>query len=597
MSSKVKDFENAIFLNRIRTKEKDIRKVFEAKEFKDIKEIIYNSANVFKEKVAFVIKHKESEGVRYENITYKRLLEDINKLGTALYSMKLKAKRIAVMGKNRYEWVLAHLANLLGGIISIPLDKDLQNEELEGSLIRSKADCIVFDEKQVDKINYIKENNNTNVSNYICMGKLDGYTSIGELVSLGDKLLKDGDSDFVNYQVEENALSILLFTSGTTDKSKAVMLSQRNIASNIYALQVAEDIRPTDTNIAFLPFHHIFGSTCMILMLANGTKTTFPDGLRYIKQNLNEYKVTVFVGVPVLIEAIYKTIMKEVEREGKTKIIKFAIVLSNFLLKLHIDIRRKLFKQIIDALGGKLRFVVSGGAPADPKIAKGFNDLGIKTAQGYGLSETSPVIAGENDKVFKPGSVGVPMINNEVKIVNKDENEIGEIIVKGPNVMLGYYEMPELTNEVLKDGWFYTGDLGYMDKKGILYITGRNKNLIVLKNGKKVFPEELETLVNRIELVEEAFVFGMPDKNDKNDVKLSVKIFYSKEVANEKYKGKSKEELYDIIWNQIKELNKSFPRYKHIQNLILTDEELIKTTTKKIKRQEEMKKILETCNA
>ena len=583
---------NSIFLNRIKTKEKDIRKVFEAKEFKNIKDIIYNSAKVFSEKVAFVIKHKEGENIQYENITYKKLLEDINKLGTALYSIGLKAKRIAVIGKNRYEWVVAHLANLLGGMISIPLDKDLQNEELESSLIRSKADCIVFDEKQLDKISYVKENGNTTLTEYICMGKIEGFTSLSELFDLGQKLLNSGKKEYINYEVDENALSILLFTSGTTDKSKAVMLSQRNIASNIYALQVAEDIRPTDTNIAFLPFHHIFGSTCMVLMLANGAKTTFPDGLRYIRQNLNEYKVTVFVGVPVLIEAIYKTIMKEIEKQGKTKLINIAIKISNLLRKIHIDVRRILFKQVIDALGGKLRFVVSGGAPADPKISKGFNDLGIKTAQGYGLSETSPVIAGENDKVMKPGSVGVTMINNEVKIVNKDKDGIGEITVKGPNVMLGYYEMPELTKEVIKDGWFYTGDLGYMDKNGVLYITGRNKNLIVLKNGKKVFPEEIETLVNRIDLVEEAFVFGMPDKNDENDVKLSVKIFYSKEVAKEKYEGKTKEELYDIIWNQIKELNKSFPRYKHIQNLILSDEELIKTTTKKIKRQEEMKKIM-----
>ena len=276
----------------------------------------------------------------------------------------------------------------------------------------------------------------------------------------------------------------------------------------------------------------------------------------------------------------------------KTKIIKGAIGVSNFLRKMNIDVRKKLFKQIIDALGGKLRFVISGGAPADPEIAKGFNDLGIKLVQGYGLSETAPVIAAENEKVIKPGSVGLPMLNDEVEIVNKDENGIGEIRVKGPNVMLGYYEMPELTAEVLKDGWFYTGDLGYIDKDGVLFITGRNKNMIVLKNGKKVFPEELETLVNRIDLVEECMVFGLPDKDDKNDVKLSVKIVYNKDVAEEKYAGKSFDELYKIIWDKIKELNTSFPRYKHIQKLILTDKELIKTTTKKVKRQEEMKRIM-----
>ena len=568
-------------------------KIFEATEFQNIKEIIYHSAKVYAEKIAFVIKHKEKDKTTYENITYKKLLEDINSLGTAMYHMGLKGKRVAIIGKNRYEWAIVHLANLLGGIVSVPLDKDLQYDELESSLVRSKADCIFFDEKLEEKITKIKENNHTSLTNYICMSQIEGYSSVQKLIEKGEELLKQGEKEYIQTKIDENVMSILLFTSGTTSKSKAVMLSQKNIASNIYAMQCVEDIKSTDTNIAFLPFHHIFGSTCMIMMLASGVRTVFPDGLRYIKQNLNEYKVTLFVGVPVLVEAIYKTIMKEIDKQGKTKLIKTAVAISNVLRKVHIDLRRVLFKQVIDALGGELRFVISGGAPADAKIAKGFNDLGIKTVQGYGLSETSPVISAENEKVMKNGSVGIPMINDTIEIEKPDENGIGEIKVKGPNIMLGYYEMPELTNEVLKDGWFYTGDLGYFDKKGILYITGRNKNLIVLKNGKKIFPEEIETLVNRLELVEECMVFGMPDEKDKDDVKLAVKIVYSKEEAKEKYAEKNEEELYKIVWEQIKNLNTTFPRYKHIQKLILTDEELIKTTTKKVKRQEEMKKILE----
>lgn len=567
--------------------------LYEAEEFNNIKEIIYNSAQKFSKQIAFVIKHQENKKVNYENITYEKLLKDINSFGTALYNKGLNKRRVAIIGKNRYEWVISHLANLLGGIVSVPLDKDLQYDELENSIIRSKADCIIFDEKLTDKIEKLKEENNTNLTNYICMSKIEGFESVEELIKQGEASIEKGNTEYIDTKIDENVMNILLFTSGTTSKSKAVMLSQKNIASNIYAMQCVEDIRNTDTNIAFLPFHHIFGSTCIIMMLACGVKTVFPDGLRYIKQNLKEYKVTLFVGVPVLVEAIYKTIMKEIEKQGKTKIIKIATTISNILLKLHIDIRRKIFKQIIDALGGELRFIISGGAPADPKISKGFNDMGIKTAQGYGLSETSPVIAAENSKAIKNGTVGIPMLNDIIEIVNKDQNGIGEIRVKGPNVMLGYYEMPELTSEVLKDGWFYTGDLGYFDKQGYLYITGRNKNMIVLRNGKKVFPEELELLVNRLEIVEESMVFGMPSKEDKDDVKVSVKISYNKEVAKEKYKDKSEEELYQIVWEQIKELNKTFPRYKHIQNMILTSEELIKTTTKKIKRQEEMKKILQ----
>ena len=566
--------------------------LYHAQEFNNIKEIIYNSVEKYSRNIAFVIKHTENKKVEYENITYKQLLEDINKLGTAVYSLGFKGKRIAVIGRNSYEWAIAHLSNLLGGNVSVPLDKDLQYDELENSLIRSKADMIFFDKKYEEKISQIKEKNNTNLKEYVCFEEAEGFKNISELLKIGNEKINSGKTDFINTKIDENKMAILLFTSGTTSKSKAVMLSQKNIASNVYAMQCVEAIYSTDTNIAFLPFHHIFGSTCMVVMLAYGVRTVFPDGLRYIKKNLNEYGVSVFVGVPVLVEAIYKTIMKEVQKQGKTKLINIATKISNFLLKLHIDIRRILFKSIINELGGKLRFVISGGAPADSKIAKGFNDLGIEVVQGYGLTETSPVIAAENKRCMKAGTVGIPMLNVKLEIENPDENGIGEIRVKGPNVMLGYYENEEATKEVLKDGWFYTGDLGYLDKNGCLAITGRSKNLIVLKNGKKVFPEELETLVNRLELVEECMVYGMPDEKDKNDVKLSIKVVYNKEIVKEKYSDKTEEELYKFIWTEIKEINKTLPRYKYIKGMILTDEELIKTTTKKVKRQEEMKKIM-----
>ena len=566
---------------------------FEAKEFDNIKEIIYNSAEKHGNNTAFILKKKNNNDVSYINITYKQLLEDVNSLGTEYYSLGFKGKRIAIIGKNRYEWILAHLANMLGGIISIPLDKDLQLEELINSLERSKADAIVFDSKLLEFMEQIKKRNLTYLKEFICMDDLEGYKCINQLKEEGKKKIENGEKEFIKYEIDNNAMNMLLFTSGTTSQAKAVMLSHKNIACNIYALQCVEDIHEDDTNIAFLPFHHIFGSTCILLMLAIGCKTAFPDGLRYIKQNLKEYEVSVFVGVPVLIESIYKAIMKEVEKQGKTKLIKNAIKVSNLLLKLHIDVRRKIFKQILDELGGKLRLLVSGGAAADPLYVKGYQDLGIKEVQGYGLSETSPVISAENYKIVKEGSVGVPMINNTIEIVDKDEDGIGEIRVKGPNVMLGYYEMPELTAEVLKDGWFYTGDLGYIDEDGVLFLTGRSKNMIVLKNGKKVFPEELETVLNRIDLVKECMVYGIEDKNDKNDIKLAVKVVYDEEVVKEKYKDLSEEELRKLLWDKIKEANATFPRYKHIQNLITTYEELIKTTTKKVKRQEEMKLIKE----
>ena len=563
----------------------------EVPKFDNIKEIIYNSVKLYPENIAFTIKEKKEDKIEYKNITYTQLLEDINALGTALYEKGLQGKRIAIIGKNQYHWAISHLACLLGGIVSVPLDKDLQENELEESLIRSKVDAIIFDEKLLDKIQVVKENQKTNIQEYICMSNIEGFENIEQLLKTGKELLERGKQEFVNHEVDEKSMSILLFTSGTTSKSKAVMLSQYGIATNVYDMQIVETFLPTDVNIAFLPYHHIFGSTAMVVMLACGVKTVFPDGLRYIKQNLQEYQVSVFIGVPLLVDKMYANIEKEIEKQGKTKLIKVATKISNFLLKFHIDIRRKLFKQIIDGLGGKMRFVVAGGAPFDSRTERKFNEFGIHMVQGYGLTETSPVIAAENDKYAKYGSVGIPMKHTEVKIVDKDENGIGEITVKGPNVMLGYYENEEATKEVMQDGWFHTGDLGYVDKDGYLFITGRKKDMIVLKNGKKVFPEELETLINRNEEIEESFVFGMPDKEDKSKIKVAVEVVYNKEIVKEKYGDISQEELYKIIWNKIKEINKTLPKYKYMVHMILTDEPLIKTTTHKTKRNEELKKI------
>ena len=315
------------------------KKIFDVPEFNNIKEIIYHSAQKYAEKIAFVIKHKKDKEIEYENISYTRLLEDINKLGTALYNRGFEGKRIAVIGKNRYEWALSHFANLLGGIVSVPLDKDLQYDELESSLIRSKADCIIFDEKINDRISVIKENNKTNVKEFICMTEFNGYESVQNLLEQGEKLLSEGKKDYIDTNINNDELGILLFTSGTTSASKAVMLSQKNVASNIYALQSVEDIRETDTNIALLPFHHKFGSTCLTMMLACGVKTTFPDGLKYIAQNLKEYQVTIFVGVPALVDVMYRTVMRTIEKQGKTKLIKVATKVSNALLKIGIDIR------------------------------------------------------------------------------------------------------------------------------------------------------------------------------------------------------------------------------------------------------------------
>ena len=573
---------------------KEKNKLRDAKKFENIKELMLNTVNLYGDNIAYVTKvKKDKENVQYINHTYNDLLNDIYCFGTGLYKLGLKNSRVAVCGRNRYEWVVSHLSNLFGGIVSVPIDKELQLNELEESLIRSNVEAIVFDEKYQENISKIKENGKTNIKFFICMSQLDGFIGYNDLLEEGKKALESGDNDFKDYIPNPKNMSILLFTSGTTSKAKAVMLSQDGICANVADLQMVEGVRSTDTNIAFLPFHHIFSSTGMLFMMACGVRTVFPDGLRYIKQNLIEYEVSVFVGVPLLINKMYETIEKEIEKQGKTKLIKNAIKVSNFLLKLHIDIRKKIFKPIVKALGGKMRLIVAGGAPLEKRIAEGFNDFGIQLVQGYGLTETSPVISAENDQYKKPGSVGIPMRSVQVEVVNKDEEGIGEVRVKGPNVMMGYYENEEATNAVLKDGWFYTGDLGYFDKEGYLFLTGRQKDVIVLKNGKKVFPEEIEMLVDKLEEVEESFIYGMPQKGNKNDPMISLEVVYTKDAI----KGKTEEELHKIIWEKVKEINKTLPQYKYIKNLIITSEPLIKTTSLKVKRKEELKKVLNNSNA
>ena len=414
------------------------------------------------------------------------------------------------------------------------------------------------------------------------------FKTISTLIKNGESLVLSGDTKYENHIIVPNELATIIFTSGTTSMSKAVMLSNYNIASNIYNMDMCEKILSTDVNMAFLPFHHTFGSTGLLLFLSHGATNVFCDGLRHIQENLKEYHVTVFVCVPLLLEAMYKKINIQIEKQKKTRIIKFAKIISNFLLKFKIDIRRKIFKQILDNLGGELRFVISGASAIDKKVAKGFNDFGILTIQGYGLTETSPVLAAENEKSIRYGSVGLPLPEMEIKINNPNEDGIGEIIAKSPSLMLGYYEMPEETNAVIKNSWFHTGDLGFIDKDGYIFITGRQKNVIVLKNGKNIYPEEIELLINNLPYVSESMVFGMP-KDD--DLVVSVKIVYNKDYINQKYPNISEQELRDIIWKDVKNINSNLTNYKHIKNLIITDEPMIKTTTQKVKRFEEIKKI------
>ena len=557
-------------------------------DFMNIKEIIKYSTENYAENTAFTIKNKTGKNTEYKKITYKQLNEDINALGTALLKLGLKGKRIAIIGKNRYEWILSYITTLNGVGIAVPLDKGLPEQEIILSVQRSKADAIIFEENMIDFMKKIKQENETNLTQYILMDDVreEGFLNLNKLIETGKEDVDKGNKEYIDAEIDNEKMSVILFTSGTTSLAKAVMISHRNIASNVAALKYEQPFCSSDTNIAFLPFHHMYGSTCLILMLSDGVNNVFCDGLRHIQENLKEYKVSVFVCVPLILEAMHKKIMQTIDKTGQRKKFEFGKKLSKFLLKLGIDVRRKLFKQILDELGGEVRAVVCGAAALNTKVAEDFNAIGVYTVQGYGLTETAPVVSGENKDTLGYNSCGKPLLNVEVKISNPNEDGIGEIAVKGPNVMLGYYENEEATKEVLKDGWFYTGDLGYLGKKGHIYIAGREKSVIVLKNGKNIYPEEIETLISNLPYVAENMVFGYP-KGD--DLVLSAKIVYNPEY----FKGDSKNKIQSKIWSDIKQINTELTTFKHIKKLIVTDEPMIKTTTAKVKRFEEIKKILE----
>lgn len=570
------------------------RKLYKGRTLNNFRELVERYENEYSEKIAFTYK-ENPKSKEFINISYSKFASDIKSLATSLIHLGLSKKRVAIIASNRYEWCVSYLAITTSDIVVVPLDKSLPDNEIESLIKRSEVEAIIFDEKHIDVLKSLKSSGTTNLKHLICMDDTEDkdVTNYSVLVSKGKSLLENDDQKYQNIKLDNEKMSIMLFTSGTTAISKAVMLSQANICADIYALSQMTDIRKEDIFLSFLPLHHTFESTCTFLYGTScGITVAFSDGLRYVANNLKEFNVTGFVSVPLMLEIMYKKIDKAIEEQGKKKLVKNMSSVCNFLLKFGIDIRRKVFKTILNSFAPNLRVLIAGGASMSKDAIECFVNLGINLLQGYGLTETSPVLAGENDKYKKAGSVGFALPGITIEINNPNYEGIGEIKAKGPTIMKGYYENEEATNEVLKDGWFYTGDLGYIDKEGYLFITGRKKDVIVLKNGKNIYPEELEILINKLPYVSESLVFGMPDSK-KDDLVLSAKIVYNKDVMNELFEGKEVNDYHDIIWQDIKaQINKQMPAYKSIRDIIVTDEPLIKTTTQKIKRHEEIKKIL-----
>ena len=552
-----------------------------------IKDYVFDAVNEYSDLCAFVLKEEKGGKAHYRNITYHQFGEELRAFGSGLLSLGLKGKRIALIGQNSYEWILSYLSVLCGVGVIVPLDKELTEPEILLSLERSRADAVIFDEKHKDLMHSLSENKDCKIDHFISTKKLfSDIPSMGEIREMGSLFLKE-DPSYDEFSPDPDDIATIIFTSGTTSLSKAVMLSNRNIATNLFDLLSVEEIYTTDRNLVFLPLHHTFGSVGLTYFLCSGCTNMFCDGIRHVQKNLKEYKITTFVCVPLLLEVMYRNIWRGIEKKGLTKTVKGLLKMSEGLLKAGIDVRRKLFASILAELGGELRFIISGASAIDKAVAKGFNDFGILTVQGYGLTETSPVLTAENPENIRYGSVGKVFPSVEIKIDDPNEEGIGEIVAKGGNVMLGYYEMPEETEKVLKDGWFYTGDLGKMDEDGFLFITGRKKNVLVLKSGKNVYPEELEEVVNKLPFVSECMVYG---KKKEDDLLVSCKIVYSKEFFRENMPGATEEEIFAYMKKEIVQINENLPGYKHIKNLSFQTQALIKTSTAKVKRYEEMKK-------
>lgn len=546
---------------------------------KTIKELIYNAAAEFPENNAFRI--KENGVIRSES--FSQLISDIEALGTSMFARGFDGKNIGIIGENSFPWYLCYLATVCGGNIAVPFDKGLTSTEFENCIGRSDIAVLFYDGRYDEIISEMKEKFSEEVT-FICMTGEGSY--LNEMISEGKAKIAEGDESYTSREVKKEDLAVFLFTSGTTSDSKIVMLSHDNIASNTRDMLEMEIFYPTDVNMAFLPFHHSFGLGGCMVFLASGSDNVFCDGLKYVQKNFAEYGVSVFVGVPLIVENLYNKVMKQVEKQGKMKTLKTGLKLSGFLRKIGIDKRRKIFGEIIENLGGSLRLIISGAAALDSAVAKGLNDFGIDTIQGYGLTETSPVLTAERPWSLCAGSVGTPMKSVKIRIDDIDENGIGEIVAQAPNVMVGYYKQPEETAETIRDGWFYTGDLGRIDSKGNLWISGRKKNVIVLKNGKNIFPEEIEDLINKIPYVTESMMFT---REKRNELVLWCKVVYDKEFLE--IKSITEEQLAEQFAKDLAAVNDILPKYKHVNHFIIDSEPMIKTTSQKVKRRFEIKKI------
>ena len=550
---------------------------FKTYEIEDLKDMLEKTANKNSTKTAFKVKDNSGKII---NKTYIDFKNDVQNLSTKLIQMGLQNQRIAVIGKNSYSWAVSYLASTIIGIV-VPIDKEASKENIKEFLNVSNSKAVIADDKYLNEIFEFKSELK-NETILIDMQNTSKYTNLSDLMTDGKKLIDGGNKDYENIKINPDEMKILLFTSGTTGNSKAVMLSHKNICSNIVSIASIVKVDNATRVLSILPLHHTYECTIGYLLVVYGGGTIcYCEGLRYITKNIQEYQPTFILCVPLLLENVYKKVIKTLKSSLPEKYTKEE---SKIIDNLPFYLKGIVKKKIKKSLGGKIKTFIVGAAAIKPDLVEAFFKLGIKVLQGYGLTECAPLVAGNNDFYYKAASCGMPIPNVEYKIDNPNDEGVGEIIVKGPNVMLGYYENEEATKNVLKDGWFHTGDLGYVDDEEFLYISGRSKNMILTKNGENIYPEEIENILNDDDLIEESLVIGT--SNGKDDVQVKAKIFPNIEAIKEYLGNKfpTKEEISKILNEAVKKANEKLPNFKHIKSFKIMDEDFERTTTNKVKR-------------
>lgn len=555
----------------------------------ELKTMLETSADIYGNNVAIYQKFENKKP--YVGITYKQLLADVNSLGTALLNRNFKDKRIAVIGKNCYQWAVSYLAAVCGVGICVPLDKELPAEELKQLVMDAGVSCVLLDKVYEDIFCDIRDEKDTDLEllvNFESGNEEKDIMSFEHLIEEGQKQLATGDRQFLDAEIDAEKMAVILYTSGTTGVAKGVMLSHANICDNLMGAPTFLHVTEDDIFFSVLPIHHTYECTCGLLIpLYMGSAIAYCQGLRHIEKNMKEIKPTIFLGVPLLLEGLYKKIWKEIKKQGKAQALKKILMLNGLSKKINVNLVKPFVKDIRKVFGGRMKILISGGAAINPKVLEFFNDIGFIAIQGYGLTECSPLAALNPDRswLMRSDSAGHVMPGMEVKVVNKGNDGVGEIVFKGPSVMLGYYNNKEATEEVLRGGWFYTGDLGYVDNDGYIYITGRLKNVIITQNGKNVYPEELENYLKNISCIDEAMVWGQNSEIDERDTIIAATVTLDEEALTEAIgENYTDEEKRDFIWEEVDKINENLPLFKKIKKVVIKEDDFEKTTAKKIKR-------------